>query len=185
MKKIIKNLQERRNQVISYGCITLFLLILIFLYMDLIKLVVVVSMFIFLNILLRFYRRILPGVPVELEIVIFGSLITTIAFSFWAGLFVAFFGSSLAEFLNQQISPYSFVNILCYMLIPIIGIFIGSSSIAISGIIIVIILNIIIFTIFILIGYNLFKNIAFTLSNILWNYLLFKYLAPIVLNLII
>jgi hypothetical protein len=185
MKKIIKNLQFNKNQIISYASILLFLLIIIFLFLDLVRMVVTVSMFILLNVLLRFYRRILPGIPLEFEIIIFGSLLTTIAFNIWAGFFVAFFGSVLAEFLNQQISPYSFINIFCYMLVPIIAIFIPTTSIAISGIIVMIILNIIIFIAFLLLGYDLFKNVAFAATNIFWNYLLFKYLANIVLKLII
>lgn len=185
MKNILKIIQKNKNLVILYSCIIFALLIAIFLFMDLVKLVVVVSLFIFLNTVLRFYRRMLPGLPVEFEIVIFGSLLATIAFNFWAGIFIAFFGSVLAEFLNQQISPYSLINIACYMLVPVIGIFIGVGAIAITGIIIAVILNIIIFTAFMFVGYDLFKNAAYSITNIFWNYLLFSYLAEIVLKLLI
>jgi len=133
----------------------------------------------------------LPGIPIEFEVVIFGSMITTIAFGFWAGLFVALLGSVFAEFLNQQISPYSLVNFGCYILVPIVAFFLRGAAVsnfamvATAGIVLTVIVNLIIFTIFIFMGYDHFKNAAFSITNIFFNYLLFKYLTIPVLGLLL
>jgi len=94
-----------------------------------------------------------------------------------AGIIAAFFCSVLAEFLNQFISPYFIVNVLIYCLLVVPSLLLGPGTIVIWGLIIVIIANIVIFTIFTAIGYDLFKNLTFSISNIIFNYFLFTYLA--------
>jgi len=125
----------------------------------------------------------MPGIPIEFELVIFGSLLTTVVYGFWAGFMIALFGSVFAEFLNQCISPYSLVNIGCYLLVPFIGIFISTASVVSVGMVVVVLLNVIIFLSFSLMGYDLFKNLGFAVTNIFFNYILFKYFAEAVLAL--
>ncbi|MCB9359546.1 hypothetical protein H6503_06460 [Candidatus Woesearchaeota archaeon] len=185
MKHWTKWIQKHRKQIELYGIIILSVLILIFLFFDVILAAGIITGFIAANILLRMYRRILPGVPIEFEVVIMGGMICTIAFGIWAGLLVVIFGSILAEFLNQFISPHSLVNFAVYFFIPFIALFIPTGSIATAGFIVAIVANIVIFIVFLLMGYDLVKNLAFSITNIFWNYLMFKYLAGILLALLI
>lgn len=185
MKRIKKIFKKYQNCIITYSIIIIVLLAILFVFLDLVKVLVIMFMFVALNVLVRFYRRILPGVPIEFEVVIFGSCLTTIAYGFWPGLIVALAGSISGEFLNQSISPYSLVNIFCYILVPIISLFLGPATVVSGGIALMIILNIIIFIIFVAVGYNLFKNVAFAITNVFLNYLLFSYLAVPVLGMLI
>ncbi|MFT4304127.1 MAG: hypothetical protein ACMXYG_06170 [Candidatus Woesearchaeota archaeon] len=185
MKHWIKIFQKHRKQIELYGILSLIAILLLFLFLDIILATIVVICFIGANILLRMYRRILPGVPIEFEVVIMGSIVCTIAFNIWAGLIVAIFGSLLAEFLNQFISPHSLVNMGIYFLIPFIALFLDASNIQTIGFMIAIIANIIIFIIFMFMGYDLVKNFAFSITNVFWNYLMFKYVAGILLVMLV
>jgi hypothetical protein len=190
MKHWRRLIKAYKNSVITYSIILLLLIAFILFFLDLIKELVVICLFIALNTFLRFYKRVFPGIPLELEVVIFGSMLTTIGFGFWAGVVVAILSPIIGEFMNQQISPYSLVNVMCYILVPIITIILKGAIlsdpnlIASFGITISIILNVIIFLIFILLGYDHFKNAAYGISNVLFNYLVFKYLAVFILKLI-
>jgi len=185
MKRIKKLMKKYQNCIIIYSIGIIALLAILFVFLDLIKVLIAMFMFVALNVLIRFYRRILPGIPIEFEVVIFGSCLTTIAYGFWPGLIVALAGSIFGEFLNQTISPYSLVNIACYILVPIISLFLTPATVVAGGITMMIVLNIIIFIAFIAIGYDMFKNIAFAVTNIFLNYLLFSYLAAPVLGLLV
>ena len=44
--------------------------------------------------------------------------------------------------------------------------------------------NIVIFTIFLFMGYDMFKNLAYSVTNIVFNYFMFTYLAIPILNII-
>lgn len=185
MKRITALLHKERKRIITYSVVGIIAVAFLLLFFDLIVALGTVLFFILTNIVLRFYRRILVGLPIELEVVIFGAVIVTVAFNVWMGLFLAFFAALLAEFLSQSISPYSFINIFSYLLVPIMSLFIAIENIATGGFIIAIIINLIIYIAFMIIGYDYFKNTAYLVTNIFWNYLLFFYLAEFVVSILV
>lgn len=184
MKQIQHILQKNRRRIVVYAVIWLAVLLTLFLFFNLVKAVVVILLFIAGNTLLRFYRRIFPGIPVELELVILGGVVCTLAFNIWAGLLVVLFASLCAEFFSQAISPYSFINIFSYLSVPFLSLMLPATSIASGGFLIAVFVNIVIYAIFIYIGYDWIKNTAYLITNIFWNYLLFIYVAPALLILL-
>lgn len=177
MKGLVRRLLKKEKAVLRYSIIILVLLGLIFLMFNLVKAIAFMFLFIFVNIMIRFYRRILTGIPIEFEVIIFGGVLTTIAFGMWAGLIVVLFASVLGEFLNQSISPNYLVNIICYIFVPIISLLLTAQSVVLGGLVLMIVINVIIFVIFVYMGYDLFKNIGYAVTNVALNYLLFAYLA--------
>jgi hypothetical protein len=185
MKRIIHQLKKHEKQIMTYSIMILALILLSILFIKTVALIVTVCMFIFINVVLKFYKRVFPGIPIEFEITTFGSVVTTIAFGVWAGLIVALLSCLFAEFLNQRISPNSFVNMIIYLLIPLLSLLLNPSNVIMGGLIICIIINVIIYFIFMFVmHYDFFKNTLYSLSNILWNYLLFTYLAVPILKVI-
>jgi hypothetical protein len=185
MKRLINLLKKKEKLIFTYGFIILALILFSILFIRTITLIITVCMFLFINMMLKFYKRVFPELPLELEVTIFGSVVTTMAFGIWAGFFVAFFSSFLSEFMNQRISPNYFINMLIYLLVPLMSLFLTENSLVTGGIIIMIITNIIIYLIFQLyLHYDIFKNTAYSITNIAWNYFLFTYVAVPVFKII-
>jgi hypothetical protein len=184
MKKWEKWLKKHRRPIIAYSLIALVLVLLISLFFNVVKAAVVIITLIVINIFLRFYKRIIPGLWIELEITMFSSILCSIAYGFWPGLIVAIFSSVLAECFNQFISPFSLVNIVAYIIVSIVAIVLNPSTVVFGGLTLVVIANIAIFCVFVGLGYNLFKNLSFSITNLIWNYMLFTYLSVPILNLI-
>jgi hypothetical protein len=182
---ILKHIKRNQRQIIIYLVIILGILLLTLLFMDFLKLAAIICIFIFLNSFIRLYKRIIPGIPIEFEICILGTVTITIAYGIWAGIILALLSSIVAEFINQFISPFSLVNIGAYFLVPFMAFFLSPASVAIGGFVIVIIANVIIFFVSLLLGYDHFKNTAYSVTNIFFNYFLFSYLAVPLLRIMI
>ena len=181
---ILKHILRHRNNMLVWIIIVLVALGLLLLFFNFVKMVIIVLFFITINIILRFYRRILPGIPFEFELIIFGSIVSTLAFGLGAGLAIAITGFFLAECANQFISPHSLINILVYCLVPFMSLLLTPETFVTGGIIIAIVINMIIFSIFFFIGYNIVKNVLFSVSNIIFNIIVFKLLGPIFVRLL-
>ena len=177
MKKYEKWFAIHKNQIVIYSILGLILIILTAIFFRYVKFIVALVLIIFANIMLRFYKRIFPGLPIEFEVTLLGTICMSITHGIWAGIITAIFTSIFAEFFNQFISPFSLVNILIYALVPLIAIFIPAGSVVGLGFALVILANIVIFIVFTLLGYDLFKNAAYGITNLIFNYFTFTYLA--------
>ncbi len=190
MKKILRDCKgfayKHKKQIIVYSIIILILFILVSAYMNLVKLIIFASIITIGNTFMRFYKRALPGIPVEFELTIFGTLITGSIFGLWPAIFVAVFSCLCADFLNQNImSPFSLVSLFTYIAIAIISPFVPSSNIFLTGIVLTVVANLIIFFGNMALGYDHIKNFIFSVTDIFFNYLLFKYLAVFIVSLLI
>lgn len=184
MKKWARFLKKHRNQIIFYGGLLLLMLVLVSLFFDFVKMMIIVIVFSLINCFLRFYKRIFPGIPIELEISIFSTVLCSIAFGLWAGILVALISSIASEFFTQMIKPYSLVNVIVYALIPFFAIFLTAEAVAGAGLIITVVANIVIFLLFAVLGYDVVRNAAYSITNIIFNYFIFTYLGVAVLALI-
>jgi len=155
----------------------LLLLILLFSFL---KAIFVVIFFVLINILLRFYKRIIPSIPLEFEVITFGSLLCTIQYDIKAGIAVAILGSLLADIANGTINPGNFVMTAGYIGVAILGVFIPVTQFGLAGLYITFFYNIVIWLIFhLLFHHDLFKNTAYSITNLIFNYFLFTSLSAI------
>jgi len=190
MKRIMKDCKDffykHDKQIIAYSIIVILLFILVFAYMNLVKLIIFILIITISNTFMRFYKRALPGIPLEFELTIFSTVLIGIAYGIWPAIFIAIFSSLCADFLNQNImSPFSLVSLGTYILIALVSPFLSSSNIFVIGMVIVVIANLIIFFGNIAMGYHdQIKNFAYSATNIFFNYFLFKYLAVFILGLL-
>lgn len=184
MKKWKRYLKKHERQIMCYSGIIALAILAIALFFNVFKAIIVIILFILANCFIRFYKRVIPVLPIELEISMFATMLTTVAYGFWVGLLTALLTSIAAEFFTQMIKPFSLVNIITYAVVAIPAIFLSSQTIIVGGLTIVVLANIVIFTIFLFMGYDMFKNLAYSVTNIVFNYFMFTYLAVPILNII-
>lgn len=175
---ITKKVDER---VFVYGAMALVLLILSTLMFKYNKAVFFVILFIALNSIIGLYKAFFY-IPIEIELVSLGTILCTLSFGLKEGILVAVLGSLLAAVVNGTISYLTIPMVIGYIFMAFITPMFSGLGVAFGGIVVVLLTNILIFIIYQIMGYDLFSNIVFSVSNIIWNLLLFLRLAPFLAN---
>ena len=142
-----------------------------------------VSGFIFVNMVITFYKKFIK-IPMEIEILTMGIVLCTVNFGLNAGLVVAILGWALGFFIGLDISPFALPMFLGYILMVFVSFILTGLNIRLIGIIATLTNNLLIFTLYhFLFGYDPGKNLAFSISNIALNLILFINIAPFISSL--
>ncbi len=160
-------------------------LVLLFFFWAYVKLLVVMGFFIALGAVSMIYNRWIK-LSVGVELIIFGLVITSIAFGRLPGLIVGFVGLFLAEIISERFTYSTFVSFVGIMVIAIIApnIFHQTSSITSAGIILTIIYDAIIIPGYLLLGSNIGRSALFVATHIIFNIWIFSFIAPMVFRIL-
>lgn len=176
---VIKNIvtKEFDERVFVYGALALFLLALSIFMFKYSKALFFILLFIALNSIMGLYKAFFY-IPIEIELISLGTILCTLSFGLKEGLTVGVIGSLLAAVVNGTISYLTIPMVVGYCFMAFITpVFSGVGAMA-GGITIVLITNVLIFIVYQFMGYDLFSNFTFSISNIVWNLLLFLRVAP-------
>jgi hypothetical protein len=146
---------------------------------------VYVTGFIVINMGLSSYKRFLK-LPIEIEFLTLGIVLCTIQFGVKTGLVLAILGGILSFIVGFNITPFSFPMLVGYIIIAFVTFLIkGIDNIAWIGLIACLANNLFVFIVYnFAFDYDTFKNISFSLSNIIINGILFFNIAPLLLKFI-
>jgi hypothetical protein len=134
------------------------------------------------NVFATLYKRYFY-LPVEFEILSLGIVLCSYTYGLTAGLAVAIIGGLAYTVFCTNFSPFTFPMLLGYCLMAVIGTFVPVQNIILLGIIANVAHNMFVFTIYhVFFSYNIFKNLVFSISNIIFNALLFWNLGPLILR---
>ncbi|MBT3465564.1 hypothetical protein HOD20_07455 [archaeon] len=181
--KIKKLIRHNFKKILFYilGSIAVLVLITISSKM---KAAVLITMFIALNIQIVSYKKFLPSVPIEIEILTLGIVLSTMVFGWRQGLIIAIIGGIFSFVFSGNFSPFAIPMLGGYILIVFTSYFLRSMNITFVGMISSIIANCFVFISYhILFRYDFAKNLSFSLSNLIVNSILFVNLAPFLFNL--
>ncbi len=165
--------------------LTLAALVLLFFFWAYVKLLAVMAFFIALGAASMFYNRWIK-VSVGVELVMLGTVITSIAFGRLPGLIVGLVGLFLAEIISERFTYSTFVSFIGIMVIAIIApnIFHQTGSIMSAGIILTIIYDAIIIPGYLLLGSNIGRSAFFVVTHIAFNIWVFSFIAPLVFRIL-
>ena len=95
------------------------------------------------------------------------------------GLFVALIGGILYTVFNTNFSPFTIPMMIGYMIMAVIASLFSYVNITVLGILTNLIHNAFVFLVYhFLFNYDIRKNLMFSLSNLLFNVILFLNIAP-------
>ncbi len=147
------------------------------------KLVVVVIAFIIIGAMSTFYQNFVR-VPIQFELVKFVTILTAVAFGAIPAILVGIISSFIGKIITGKLEADFLGSILAICVISFIGSSFAGADIVTLGIILVLIYHAIIFPIALTMGGNLGYGIIYSGSNIIFNILVFMYLARPILWLI-
>ncbi len=143
-----------------------------------------VALFIILNMIIASYKRFIR-LPIEFEVLTLGIVICTVQFGLKTGLVLAILGGILSFVVGYNINPFSFPMLLGYILIAFVSFLFKGLDITLVGILATLANNLFVFTAYYYaFRYDFFKNLSFSLSNIVLNVIFFLNLAPFLMKLI-
>ncbi len=162
-----------------------FLLIIILIKSRTARASIYVTIFIVINMIIASYKRFLR-IPIEFEVLTLGIVICTFQFGIKVGLVLAIIGGILSFIVGYNISPFSFPMLLGYMLIAVVTYLFKGFDLVFLGILSTLINNLMLFLVYSFVfDYDIFKNLSFGISNILFNTIFFLNLAPFLLRIIV
>ena len=175
MKRVFEKIKKKH---FKYILIILLIIPLLFFYGRKLLAAIFVTSFILLNILISGYKKNFQ-LPIEIEILTLGIVLGTYLFGITAGLLIAIFGTILSSAFYGYYSPFLIPMVLGNVIVALLTPYFPESSVFISGTILSIIKNtFVFFSYHILFNYHVGKNLAFSISNILLNLILFLNIAP-------
>lgn len=137
-----------------------------------------VSVFIVLNMILSSYKKFIK-IPVEIEFLTLGIVFTTLTYGVKAGLVIAILGGILSFIVGYNISPFSFPMLTGYIMMAILSYFLRFLDITSVGLIVTLMNNVLVFSLYnFVFKYDIVKNLSFSLSNIIFNVILFINVVP-------
>ena len=146
---------------------------------------IVITSFILINRLITTYKMFIR-IPLEFEFLTLGIVLTTLNFKLPAGLVIAIFGAIVSFVIGFEISAYSFPMFLGYGSVAIMThILRNLNNLTLIGIIASIVNNLVVFTLYhYVFAYSPSKNLSFSISNIIFNIVIFVNIAPFISSLI-
>lgn len=149
-----------------------------------IKNLFVCMIFIFLCIVIRFYKRVVPNLPIEVELVTFTIVVLATTLGFWYAIFGGILGFLASEFFNNHINKYMPMSIGFYIVMAFAA-SILPGSVVIVGIMTTIINNSSQLLFYQVIGgFSTVENVLYSITNIVFNLFMFLKIAPAIVVLI-
>jgi len=170
-----------RFRYLLYTIMSMGILLLIYIFLKQLLAGIIISIFIVVNMIIASYKRFLK-IPVEIELLTLGIVVSTYRYGIKAGLVVAILGGILSFIVGLNFSPFSFPMLLGYMITALVSYQFRYFNISVIGILATLASNAFIFTIYhFVFDYDIFKNLSFSISNIIINSILFLNLAPLLI----
>jgi len=136
------------------------------------------------NVMVNYYKR-RARLPLELELVTFGTIIISASSGAVAGIVFAICALIITGIATADFSVFTLVSLAVFPLIAVLSTNAPASNIVAWGLIITLAKNIIIFMLYqLVLGYNLAMNLSFSISNIIVNLILFIRLGSPVIGLL-
>lgn len=148
----------------------IFLLILTLISYKLIMGLFLVFFLLVLDVIIESYRLFIPIIPIDLELLTFGTILLTIRYSSTTAIIFIFFGLISMTISRGHFHPSFIVKIASLIIISLLLSYIDYSLLKVM---LIILLGLIIqFTGYIFLGGNPVRNLISRSSNLLFNYLL-------------
>jgi len=157
---IFKNFFEDRDyfKFIVYG-LMIFSVLLFLILSRKAKVAIWVSIFIFVNMVMTSYKKIIR-LRLEIELLTLGIVLCTVSFGVKAGLVVAILGGILSFFVGLDINPFIFPMFVGYVMMVFTSYLLDGMNITYIGIFTSLINNLFVFLIYhLLFGYEITKNL--------------------------
>lgn len=160
--------------------------VLAFFFWAYVKQLVVIAFFIFLGAISMLYNRWIK-VSVGVELVMLGTIITSVAFGRLPGLVVGLVGLFLAEIISERFTYSTFISFIgiaaAAMAAPDVFQW-ANHSITSTGIILTIIYDAIIIPGYLLLGSDIGRSAFFTVTHIIFNIWVFSFIAPLLFRIL-
>ena len=135
--------------------------------------------FIVANVFVTYYKKYFRA-PVEIEVLSFGIILCSYTFGLTAGLIVAILGGIVYIVFTNSFNPFVIPMMIGYVIMAVLSSVFTSFNIVFLGIAVNIIHNLFVFTVYhFFYGYDPFPNFLFSVSNILFNVILFYNLGQL------
>lgn len=149
-----------------------------------IKNLFICAIFIFLCIVIRFYKRVISNIPIEVELVTFTIVILAATLGFWYALFGGIIGFLASEFFNNHLNKYIPISIGFYVVMAFVASILPGSIITV-GIMTTVINNASQLLFYQVIGgFSTVENVLYSITNITFNLFMFLKIAPAIVALI-
>ena len=150
-----------------------------------VKNIFVCMVFIFFCIVVRFYKRALAGLPIEVELVTFTIVMLAVTLGFWYALFAGVLGFLASEFFNNHLNPYIPLTIGFYTFMAIVASVLPGSVVAV-GVTATLINNAIQLVFYQIVGgFGTVENLLYSITNIFFNLFIFIKIAPAIVALLV
>ncbi len=170
-------MRNKYYRYIIYG-MTGFAFLLFLLVSHKLRAAMVITIFIILNMALSSYKRFIR-LPIEIELLTLGIVFCTLNYGIKAGLVVAILGGILSFVVGFNISPFSFPMLTGYVMMVFISYLLRNLNMTFVGLIATLANNLLVFVLYhYVFKYDLMKNISFSVSNILFNAIIFFNVLP-------
>lgn len=123
---------------------------------------------------------------IGVEIITLSTVLTSIAYGPKIGMIMGAL-SALVNYIGWfRFSVYAIVEIPCYMVVGYLAFFFGGYNILVVGMIAIIFYNVLMNLLsYMFLGGNFFASAVWAVTNIVFNYFIFKFIASVVLGLMV
>jgi hypothetical protein len=185
IKKVCKIVGKRTCSKFIYSAIGLFIvLILTMLGKNIISLLVAIGLLILGSLSSQFVRM-LGSLNLGVEFIPFVSIMFFYAFGFPTGMLATLIMMIISLLLVGHISIDMLFSVGIFVIIGLLTLILDFGSIAINGIILIIIFNIMSLAIELFLGLDIVKNVMYFFGSIFFNYVLFKFFSEILFSLLV
>ena len=175
--------KKLKIKYLSYILLGLLFLIL-FIFSKKTRSIIFVLIFIILNVFVTMYKRYFYF-PIEFEILSLGIVLCSAGFGLGPGLVVAILGGIAMTIYCTSFSPFTPPMMLGYCLMAVIGAYVPISNIIYLGVIANMAHNLLVFSVYhFFFAYDIWKNMIFSVSNIVFNIIIFYNLGPFLFRMI-
>jgi len=178
-KSKIPFLWEKR---VGIGLAVLGLLIL-YLFRDVIQMLVIMGLFIILGIGSLIYNRWIK-ISLGFELIMFGTVITALVYGWWQAVIVGFIALFLAEIFTDRFTYSTFISFIGLGVVATVVPLVSNLGITWAGITMTLLYDLIIVPGYLIMGSSPWRTAVFVGTHLLFNVWVFIFLAPFVFRIV-
>jgi len=179
-KKILLNKKKRKPLLYSAGALfLLIILILAIFFRDKVISCIFTLLLIVLGSMSSQFKRMFGDINLGLEFVPFATIIFFYTHGIVFGLLAALLMITVSALLVGQLQFDMFISVGIFAIIGLLSLFINFGIVT-SGIILMIVFNVLSLILMIVLGLDVAKNIIYFFGSLLFNYILFKYFSEFI-----
>lgn len=158
-------------------------LLFLYLFRDVVQMIIIMAVFIALGTASLLYNRWIK-LSLGFELIMFGTVITAIAYGRWQAMVVGFIALFLAEVLTDRFTYSTFISFIGLAVIASVAPLVSSIGITWTGIAMTLLYDIIIVPGYLLMGSSPWRTFVFVGTHIMFNVWVFIFLAPFVFRIV-